>query len=543
MEGDPDTDTDIPSDLTEEVLECTVDGNCDDDDPCTTDACESGSCLHSLVDADGDGFPASEVDGTSCDGTDCDDSEPSIHPGADEEPCSGRDEDCDGVMSTVEDADGDGHPNADCAPDGIEPDCDDSDDSIYPGAPLQCDGLDHDCSGHPDQDEDGDGHYNEDLCDDGYDCDDTRADVYPGAPEVCMDGIDQDCDGIVDGPILLDSPTAVDSNAGSFRNGKLIWTGSQFGLVYGYGRFVRIDAPGGVLGEILYFSSNCDNQKTDVTWTGSEFVFVSSWAADPEWPWCAMYLHRMSADGEIVAEDVQLTEEGSSTSPTIAWNGEYLGFVTPEVNFKLIDVTGADRSGEIDLSVASGYSGMSYFGDRFFLIDILGSKIQIALVNSTPAQIPTPDDFYRDEDATILSERMGMAWSGSRLGLAWYSFHEGGGYSAFFTESGNNGVRVGDVTELSDSPNTVDPQVTWIGEEYAVAWVEHSSFTDYSMHFNRVGTDPYDPGAAVEIHNSVPYHLHLFDITWTGSELAVVYDEEGESTRYSLYFQRLSLCD
>ena len=28
------------------------------------------------------------------------------------------------------------------------------------------------------------------------DCDDTRADVYPGAPEVCGDGVDQNCDGV-----------------------------------------------------------------------------------------------------------------------------------------------------------------------------------------------------------------------------------------------------------------------------------------------------------------------------------------------------------
>lgn len=37
---------------------------------------------------------------------------------------------------------------------------------------------------------------------DGYpwcrDCDDTRADVYPGAPEICGDGIDQNCNGVAD---------------------------------------------------------------------------------------------------------------------------------------------------------------------------------------------------------------------------------------------------------------------------------------------------------------------------------------------------------
>jgi subtilisin-like proprotein convertase family protein len=93
-----------------------------------------------------------------------------------------------------DDSDGDG------AIDGCG-DCDAGDPSIWPGAPEVCgDGVDQDCSGADDDgDFDGDG-----LPDDGdgdgvdwcSDCDDGDATVFPGAPETCDDGVDQDCDGL-----------------------------------------------------------------------------------------------------------------------------------------------------------------------------------------------------------------------------------------------------------------------------------------------------------------------------------------------------------
>ena len=197
--------------------------------------------IDAQADQDGDGFAAATLGGA-----DCDDTDPAVHPGAEDVPyddldsdCDGDDdfdadgdglraaefggEDCDDTRASVgddpvpwqPDCDGDGapapevveacgEPQVTCA-DGTPPaqwlvandarptDCDDGDASVHPGRSDEpYDGVDSNCDGADDFDADGDGFGVDE------DCDDTVATTFPGAPDAWYDGVDGDCDGADD---------------------------------------------------------------------------------------------------------------------------------------------------------------------------------------------------------------------------------------------------------------------------------------------------------------------------------------------------------
>jgi MYXO-CTERM domain-containing protein len=235
-----DTDADVNPGA-DEVCD-SIDNDCDGD----IDEASATDASTWYADTDGDGYgDASSTDvacdeptGYVADATDCDDGDGAVNPAA-TEVCDSIDNDCDGDIDEASatdastwyaDTDADGYGDASSTdiacdePSGYvadATDCDDTEAAAHPGADEVCDSIDNDCDGDIDEasatdastwyaDEDGDGYGDASstdvACDEptGYvanadDCDDGEPFAYPGADEVC-DGIDNDCDDVVDGP-------------------------------------------------------------------------------------------------------------------------------------------------------------------------------------------------------------------------------------------------------------------------------------------------------------------------------------------------------
>ncbi len=240
--GDEDCDDEDPGIYpgAEEVCDG-LDNDCDGD-------VDEDLLIIAYADEDGDGYGDPDTgqftctldSGTVDNGDDCDDTDPAVHPGADEI-CDGLDNDCDGAVDDADtvyptpadlpppqgastwyrDEDGDGYGVIDDTVSACEPppgyaalpgDCNDTDPRFHPGADeSDCTDLnDYNCDGSVSYaDADGDGYA---ACEE---CDDANATVYPGADEIC-DGLDNDCDTEVDEG--LTTPFYQDADGDGFGN-------------------------------------------------------------------------------------------------------------------------------------------------------------------------------------------------------------------------------------------------------------------------------------------------------------------------------------
>jgi len=182
---------------------------------------------------------------------DCDDLAAALNPGV-AETCDGLDNDCNGLVDDLPtftyylDSDGDGYGDATAALDTCltDPpagyvannlDCDDLAAALNPGVAETCDGLDNDCNGlvddlpiftyYLDRDSDGYGDLTGvlDTCLNpapaGYvanslDCNDSDPAINPDALEI-VDGIDNNCNGIIDGDV---STSEVFANTNLYPN-------------------------------------------------------------------------------------------------------------------------------------------------------------------------------------------------------------------------------------------------------------------------------------------------------------------------------------
>jgi len=501
---------------------CGSDEDCDDGDPCTSDVCDTGTgeCEHGEVDADEDGFPAEEVDGTACGGSDCNDGSVDVYPGA-IELCDAVDQDCNGDWSEA-------------------------------GADDDADGyLDIDCGGD--------------------DCDDTRDDVYLGAEVVCLDGVDQDCDGVEDGPSIAD--LRVTSAVDGSWTGKIVWTGSEFGLAWDDARwggyevyFTRFSAAGSIVGSEIRVTNTdtyYDSMEPGLAWTGSQYF--TCWEDDRDGINHEVMCRRLGADGSLVGSEVQLTfTDEDNYNPEVAWSGSQLGVVwedgrhgtmdwNVEIYFQRLAADGSMLGSNVrvtDDTEYSTYPAIAWSGSEFGIafadnrLSYATNFIYFVRMSASGAKLGSeaiiqsrPGDSYRPS----------LVWTGSEYGVAWYDYADGDSEIAF-ARIAADGTKIGsDLRLTSFTWNSEDPSLVWIGGDYAVAWSDYrkadsTSFIDCDVYMKVFSADGsyMSPDRVISITDDTDSFYPT--IAWSGSTIGLAWTDGMYSNR-EVWFNLVGACE
>ncbi len=374
------------------------------------------------------------------------------------------------------------------------------------------------------------------------DCNDASPGAFPGATESC-DGYDNDCNGLVDDSALCEtacdsadwgqpgqvSPTDTLSASGV----RLAWTGSEFGLVWMEGppqqreiRFARLDAAGQPIGgPTTVLGPPARPLEPGLVWTGSEFGLVWSDFRDGLW------FARLDAAGHKLGADVHLTTLPPgymAESPALVWNGHGYGLVWSQyhaepgletVRFAQLDRFGARQGPETIVDQRQGtnlqvqWTGTEYgvFFGAFRRIDARGNPIAgvVPLMHG-----PT-------------------VWSGSEYGTVWSADSDGNqSYEIWFARADATGTGLGAPLRVSVSGYDARlPRLVWSGTEFGLAWVELTSPTTTQLLFLRVDASGVPIGSPLPLGaEHAADRFFTEGIVWTGSGYATALTKRSGGT-------------
>jgi hypothetical protein len=332
----------------------------------------------------------------------------------------------------------------------IEPvECDDND----PCTEDTCHGDTGLCGYGPSTfDLDGDGHLaplvgtepgSEGSC--GDDCNDASALAYPGNEEVC-DGVDNDCNGVVDDN---SSYSPLDNVPFQISSSALAPAG-----------------PGGL------------------AFNGETYMSIYTSNTDFE-----MYQTRIEPDGTLVApiEEKFTFQNADSGGGPLIWIGDRYGVAWQdrrdgnyEAYFTILKPDGGKAYPDTRLSFAPNFSvnvDLTWNGSEFIvswqdrrngLFEVMAQRVSIE-------SVPVGDNVTLSNPGGFDDEAPSLASGESTLGLAFVNGNAGQQVIRFRTVEQSTLEPRSDIVNLSDnSSQTVFPQVVWNEDRYLISWYDRS---------------------------------------------------------------------
>jgi hypothetical protein len=344
----------------------------------------------------------------------------------------------------------------------------------------------------------------------GDDCDDRSAAAHPGGVEVC-DGVDNDCNGIVDDGAAyggLRQPVRVSSMAfDRAQRGGLAFDGKNYGATFSghkqrfssyFETFSRLSAS--VVAELPLADINSETYAGPLLHNGK--YFESAWADARQDRNYEVYFNRYDSNGDKLAPDLRVTQaKGFSLDPALVWNGSETLLVWDDRRFEV-----------------PGSNDVRIFGQRIgFDGSLIGGNVQLT-------------------NAGVLAESPGIALGQGRVGIVFTSQVTASATHALFFSTAPDLSAPSPVVDLGGT-DVQDADLVHVSGRFVVAWQQHANNYGPSIHAAVVD----ESGGVIVAERAVTLgasFARTFSLVSLGDRLVLVWVDDHDGN-YELYQQIL----
>ncbi len=303
----------------------------------------------------------------------------------------------------------------------------------------------------------------------------------------------------------LGSDTKITDNIRVSNNAALVWTGSEFGVVWRDNRdfnyelyFSRLSSSGEAIDPEKRITSYIrDCYQPTLAWSGSEYGVAWDDYKSSAWE---IYFSRLGADGTIIGPEYRVTSQSAeSRVPTMVWSGSEFGLAwydwrngNPDGYFARISAggskigsdllfngDGANSWGPAPVWTGSEY-GIAWEDERDVNMEVYFARVSSAGSTVGPNKKIT--------NALGSSTSASIAWRGTEYGVLWHDDRDGNN-EIYFARLAADGQKIGKDLRLTyNSADSKRPSFAWSGSEYGITWEDNRSGV-FQIYFALAGPD------------------------------------------------------
>jgi len=275
-----------------------------------------------------------------------------------------------------------------------------------------------------------------------------------------------------------------------------------------------------------------------------------------------IYFTRIDKKGKKLLNDCRLTEDNHiSYYPSIALSGENYGIVWSDydrynrnegyIYFVKVNKFG-EKIGEVKI-VTNGDNGISYpsiiwNGNGFAVVWYGGSlvaessEIYMALLNK--------DGIKQGDDIRITyafnpSYKPRIVWTGVEYGIVWEDLRDkpvgSNQPEIYFVRVSKEGVKIGDDIRITyTDDNSLHPDITWTGSNYGIVWQDYDENGERQIYFIQLNHEGTKKSPVIQITSNTngEYSVHP-SITWSRSDYGISWEQNGSQIFFTKLNKRL----